>query len=1363
MKALQDERTKRDSKKREEREERLKRTERTEYELQEKKKNSTLKKQQQEEKALILPSIEKHNNGVKKMIDKLVDNKTDKEIERIRNKKLGMVSDREEERRTNRLRDMERDERILIMTAGTAADELLTAAGSGGGVVDGGWLVAVPSLWSGVACHAQDGGTVGRVLHYLYTMYLTMAVNVPSSSSSSSTASSPLKPLNTAMYDNGAVGLLVGCLFDHSENAAIQQDALLLLYCLCTDKAYAETCINNGGITAIAIALTNHPTLPLLLAACIALLTRLATHLPQYVLLMLQSDVLPLLLSALAAHPNNELLAYHALGAFSLLCASSSEQRVLLGESGVVECVIMAMYTFPNSYLLQREALHALSSLCNEQIENGRKIYRNSGIQASMLAVSKHAVDDVEVLQSALKVLMELEWQHLITQKALEAVDGLAVLLTAAAAHITLLDVQRQLMATVAVACEHSVELQSKAIARGVVDHLEKLIKQFNYTYGTEQLWAAMCQCARYLSTADVNKVQLSNSTLMLLVLSALKLHSTSDSVALQAMATVAHLTDHADDSMRRQLVAQVGDKGGMTTVSYTMECHSSVRAVIEQCVIVLYNLLRNHVDYQRQWIQADGIPSLLTACKDHSSSETVCRHVLAIFSLLSDSMDEKELFLRMHGDSINQILIAMRNHPASLPLQCFALLTLRNLTNKFDCGPTKSSEIIDVTLVKMKAFTMSAAVQQYACECLWNLVLTDSVNKRKMQAGEGIALVLAARRMHAAVFDVTHATNGLLDVLECSIAEEGKEEKSMEQLQEDQIQREAELLLVQMAAAEEDVNLQLHGMDRLCALAAASTSIHPLLLVHLEALFTALRSHPDTELIQLAGLNILGRLSSTATAVAAVTEHGGIIAALTALSPIPSSSLLLENAVSLLRLLAGESTNCYLIGRTGGLELVLEGMAAFRQLVSVQEQTVRCVGVLLVRDENKQRLMAAGGLDVLAAALQACAGRSVMAAETVLAAVDAMLRWGGGGVMSVNMYWALLNTAHAFPWHAALQQQCGAMLPYFHHLTSQQPRSTPPITSAAAAAAAAAAPAQQERVAGPPGGAAYAAGPMSPHPTLRRDGVKAAAEEKEVAVDVRHQVESNAGGSEDEEHEEDDDEEDEEEDEEDEDEDEEQEAKDDEDDGDDEDVKEGEERTPVTTSPAAESEVKASDEDNTAVDSLGEELKEERHEEKERHQQQQQQQQHHELQQEHVAHLPSDPVQVSEGEPAVPADEEVEGQRLEEEQVAVAEQTLQVDADDDMCEENKQADEEEVAAMHSEHNEKPMQAEEGEVAVVHEDEAAQSVEGTSDQHQHESQAADAIAEVGEPVLPVSASLHADELVVDEVKSDDAAVVQQSV
>ena len=727
IRAREEERVRRESRRREEREERLKRTERVEYELNEKKKVAAYKRQKDEEKAGApvpagpLGAIA--GGGVKKMLGKMADHKTEREIERVRVKKAELVSEREDEKRRDRTRDMDRDERVLLMTAGAATDEL------GGVSVDAAHLpILLPSLLSGLASHAHDAQTVGRVLHYLYTTYLTAALNVPSSLPSSTTPS-PLKQLNTLMFDNGAIGLLVGCLFDHSDVAAVQQDALLLLYCLCGDAAYAETCVNNGGINAIAIALTNHPTLPLLLAACVALLTRLAVQLPQYILLMLQSDVLPLLLSTVAAHPNSELLTYHALGAFGLLAASSAEHRVLLGESGVVECVIMAMYTFPASLLLQREALHALVSLCHEQIENGRKAYRNSGIQASLLCVSKHAADDVEVLQSTLRVLMELEWQQLATQKALEAVDGLAVLLAAAAAHITLLDVQRQLMAAVAVTCEHSVELQSKAIARGVVDHLLTLSKQFGYTYGTEQLWAAMCQCIRHLSTADVNKLQLSTPVLVSLLFSAFKLHVASDSVAVQAVASLAHLTDHADDSIRRALVAQVGD-GGMVVVLHVMECHSPIRSVIEQCVVVLYNLLRNHVDYQRQLIAADGIPALLTACKDHSSSETVCRHVLAVFSLLSDSMDEKELFLRMHGDSINQILIAMRNHPSSLPLQCYALLTLRNLTNKFDCGPSKSAEIIDVTLVKMKGFPMSATVQQLSCECLWNLALTDATNK---------------------------------------------------------------------------------------------------------------------------------------------------------------------------------------------------------------------------------------------------------------------------------------------------------------------------------------------------------------------------------------------------------------------------------------------------------------------------------------------------------------------------------------------------------------------------------------------------------------------------------------------------------
>ena len=439
------------------------------------------------------------------------------------------------------------------------------------------------------------------------------------------------------------------------------------------------------------------------------------------------------------------------------------------------------------------------------------------------------------------------------------------------------------------------------------------------------------------------------------------------------------------------------------------------------------------------------------------------------------------------------------------------------------------------------------------------------------MQVGEGIALMLAARRVHTAVFDVTHATNGLLDVLECSIAEEGKEEKSWEQVQEEGLQHEADALIAQMQAAEGDVEVQRHGMDRLCALAAASSSIHPVLLGQLDVLFNALRSHPDTELIQLAGLNILGRLSSTATAVGAVTERGGIAAALTAISPIPSSALLLENAVSLLRLLASESTNCYLIGRTGGLELVLEGMAAFPSLPSVQEQCVRCVAALLQRDENKQRLMAAGGLDVLAAALQACAGRSVVAAETVVLSVDAMLRWGGGGLVTANMYWALVHTAHAFPWHAAIQQQCGVMLPYFHHLASQPPQ---PATTPAAVA--------QPSIAGPPGGATYAPAqsPAGLYPVAMASGsgdgsMERRHEAKQPIIEVKEQLAEGVSYDGEEQvevgvqQEEDGDEEEEEE----EDEEEEEEEEDKEDKEDVDEVKEGELRTPSTASPAVEAE----------------------------------------------------------------------------------------------------------------------------------------------------------------------------------------------
>ena len=838
-----DERERKEKRRREEREERLRRIERSEWELQEKQRMALQRKEDEEE-------AEVKKDGIRRLLSSFVDAKTDKELDRVRARMAELGQEKEKERRAAVARELERDEKTLIIAAGQLSDDLHVTADP----------THLPSLLSGLACHAHDAQTVRRILHHIFCMYLVAAL----APSPTTHHADPLHTLNHALYDCGGVGLLVGALFDHASSAVIQQDALLLLHFLCgQDATYSEVAINNGAINATTMALTDHPTvLPIQQCGC-ALLSLLASHLPSYIPHMMQSDGLALLLSAVQRHPSDELLHYHVISAFLHFSYASLDHRVALGEAGVVETVITSMYSFQPSLLLQRQAIAALACVCDEQIDNARKVYANSGIQAAMLAVQRHAGDEVQLLLSALQLLLQMEWHVLTAQKALDAVDGLHILLVAAKAHLPQLDVQRQAIAAIAVACEHSVDLQTRALHKGTVDYLLSLARHFPYIHGTESLYTHLCMCVRYLASADVNKLLLSSASLISLLFTSIKLHVQSDVVALHAVAALAHLTEHADEHSRRLLVSQVGD-AGMLLVLHVMECHSPVRGVIEQCMSTLFHLLRCGLELQQRLIREDWIPSLLTACKDHSSSEVVCRQAIAIFSLLSETMDEKELFLRLHGDSINQILIAMRNHPSSTQLQVYATLTLRNLTNKFDCGVTKSAEIVDTLLVKMKNHATSPLVQQYSCECLWNLALTDSANKKKLQTGEGIALVLAARRAHALLFDVTHATNGLLDVLECSVAEEGKQEKTWEILQVEAMAEEVKAVVAAMAAAPEDVTTALHGTDRLCALAALSPALHPLLLQQLDTIFSALRLHPYIELVQVAGLNTLGRLTAS-------------------------------------------------------------------------------------------------------------------------------------------------------------------------------------------------------------------------------------------------------------------------------------------------------------------------------------------------------------------------------------------------------------------------------------------------------------------------------------------------------------------
>ena len=676
-----DDRERKEKKRREEREERLKRIERSEWDLQEKQRLAEQRKADEEEN-------EVKKEGLRRMLSSFVDAKTDKELEKVRAKKVELANEREKERKKDVGREVERDEKTLIIAAGQLTDDLHVTADP----------THLPSLLSGLACHAHDAQTVRRILHHIFCMYLVASL----SPSPPHHGVDPLHTLNVALYENGGVGLLVGALFDHASSAGIQQDALLLLYFVCgEDAGYSEVMVNNGGINATTMALTDHPTvLPIQQCGC-ALLSLLATHLPSYIPHIMQSDGLALLLSAVQRHPNDELLHYHVISAFLHFASASSDHRVSLGEAGIVETVITSMYSFQPSLLLQRQAIAALACLCDEQIDNARKVYKNSGIQAAMLAVQRHAGEEMQLFLSALELMLQMEWHVLIAQKALDAVDGVHVLLVAAKAHLPLLEVQRQSISVVAVACEHSVDLQTKAIQKGTVDYLLLLARHFPYIHGTEALYTHLCMCVRYLASADVNKLLLSSAALISLLFTSIKLHVQSDVVALHAVAALAHLTDHADDHTRRALVSQVGD-AGMMLVLHVMECHSPVRGVIEQCMATLFNLLRYGVEYQQRLIREDWIPSLLTACKDHSSSEVVCRHAIAIFSLLSETMDEKELFLRLHGDSINQILIAMRNHPSSLQLQIYSLLTLRNLTNKFDCGVTKSAEIVDTVLVKV-------------------------------------------------------------------------------------------------------------------------------------------------------------------------------------------------------------------------------------------------------------------------------------------------------------------------------------------------------------------------------------------------------------------------------------------------------------------------------------------------------------------------------------------------------------------------------------------------------------------------------------------------------------------------------------
>ena len=1034
-----DERERKERRRRENREERLRRIERVEWELAEKQRIAAHRKEEDEEN-------EHKREGFRRLLTSFVDHKTDKELERVKQRKTDLLAEQDSEKAKERQRELERDEKTLIIAAGQLTDDLSVAPDP----------VHLPSLLSGLACHAHDAATVRRILHHVYCMYLVASLTPSPAAPSKGDA---VHALNAALYESGGVGLLVGALFDHPTQAGVQLDALLLLYFLCADRSYAETCVNNGGINAITIALNDHSAvLPIQQCGC-ALLSLLASHLPSYILHMMQSDGLSLLLSSVQKHPNDELLHYHVIVAFHHIGVAAGDHRVMLGEAGVLETIITSMYSFQASLLLQRAAVASLACLCDEQIENGRKVSKNSGVQATMLAVQRHSPDDPALLLSALQLMMQMEWHVLVTQKALDAVDGLSVLLTAGKAHLAQLEVQKQCSAAIAVACEHSVDLQTKAVQKGVVEYLLLVAKHFPYIHGTEALYVHLCMCVRYLASSDVNKPALSSSSLITLLFTSIKLHVQSDVVALHAVAALAHLSEHADEAMRRALVLQVSDSG-MMLVLHVMECHSPTRAVIEQCMAVLFNLLRHCVEYQQRLIREDWIPSLLTACKDHSSSEVVCRHAIAIFSLLSDSMDEKELFLRLHGDSINQILIAMRNHPSSLTLQVYSLLTLRNLTNKFDCGAVKSGEIIDVVLVKMRTHAASPLVQQYAAEALWNLALTDSSNKKKLQGGEAIALVLAARRAHASQFDVTHATNGLLDVLECSVAEEGKQEKTWELLQQEHIAREVDAVVTAMRAQPEDVARALHGTDRLCALAAASPLAQPLVLQHLDAVFTALRLHPYVELIQVAGLNVLGRLAHSPSALSLITSEGGIAAALTALDPLPSSSLLIENAFSLLRALAADATNCAIIGRVG-VDVVLDAVRTREDSAGVAEQAGRLLHHLVKDDVGREAALKGGGLGVLTRTLQLWGPRSVAVAEDGAGAIKALVDASGPAAVGADLYWALVQLVQLYPYHDAIQRCCRDVL---LRVALPPPAAAAPVASGPMA----------EGPPGPPGGAAY-------------------------------------------------------------------------------------------------------------------------------------------------------------------------------------------------------------------------------------------------------------------------------------------------
>ena len=437
----------------------------------------------------------------------------------------------------------------------------------------------------------------------------------------------------------------------------------------------------------------------------------------------------------------------------------------------------------------------------------------------------------------------------------------------------------------------------------------------------------------------------------------------------------------------------------------------------------------------------------------------------------------------------------------------------------------------------------------------LWNLALTDGANKKKLQTGEGIALVLAARRAHAMLFDVTHATNGLLDVLECSVAEEGKQEKTWEVLQVEAMGKEVEAVVAAMTAAPDDLSISLHGTDRLCALAAQSPALHPLLLQHLDAIFTALRLHPYIELIQVAGLNTLGRLASSPSAVSLITPAGGIAAALTALDPLPASSLLIENAFSLLRSLASEATNCTIIGRVG-VDVVLEGIRTREDSVGVAEQGMRLLRVLVAEEAGREAVLKGGGVAVITRAVQLWFGRSVGLAEEALAVTKSLFAWAGAAVVTADLYWALLGVAQLFHWHDAIQRLSGELLPFCQPLLIAPP---PPAQLPLVAGAVA------PMDVGPPGGAAYG---LSPPPTSTPPAEAPATELHAAAVEAKETAEvegatdptSEAEGKAEERGEEDEEEEEDEDEEED---DEEEPA--DEMEGDEQDVKEGEERPPAT------------------------------------------------------------------------------------------------------------------------------------------------------------------------------------------------------